>query len=54
MKREANLESRHVEPEFREMVAEIEADMASQLAELREMEKRGEIAAIPGDEASIH
>jgi tetratricopeptide (TPR) repeat protein len=41
-------------PEFQAMMAEINADMAGQLAELREMEKRGELAAIPGGEASLH
>jgi len=41
-------------PEFQERMAEVEAEMAGQLANLREMEKRGELAAIPRDEASLH
>ncbi len=36
------------------MVAEIEADMAAQLARVREMERNGELAAIPRSEASLH
>jgi hypothetical protein len=36
------------------MMAEINADMAGQLAELREMEKRGELATIPRSEANLH
>jgi hypothetical protein len=35
------------EPEFMAIVAEIEADMAAQLEEIREMEKNGELAPIP-------
>ncbi len=35
------------EPEFQAMVAEIEADMAEQLARVREMEKNGELEPIP-------
>ena len=34
-------------PEFQVMVAEIEADMAEQLARVREMERNGELTAIP-------
>ena len=41
------LESLHDEPEFQAMVAEIEADMAQQLANLREMERNGELEPIP-------
>jgi hypothetical protein len=41
------LESLHDEPEFQAMVAEIEADMAEQLARVREMEKNGELEPIP-------
>jgi TPR repeat protein len=41
------LESLHDEPEFQAMVAEIAADMAAQLARVREMEKNGELAPIP-------
>jgi tetratricopeptide (TPR) repeat protein len=41
-------------PGFQTMMAEVETEMAQQLANLREMEKRGELAAIPRDQASIH
>jgi tetratricopeptide (TPR) repeat protein len=41
------LESLHDEPEFQAMVAEIEADMAAQLARVREMERNGELEPIP-------
>jgi Flp pilus assembly protein TadD len=41
-------------PEFQKQMAEVEAEMAQQLANLREMEKRGELAAIPRDEANLH
>ncbi len=34
-------------PEFQAMMAEVEAEMAQQLANLREMERNGELAAIP-------
>jgi hypothetical protein len=37
-------------PEFQALMSEVEAEMAGQLANLREMEKRGELAAIPRDE----
>jgi hypothetical protein len=36
------------------MMAEIKADMAAQLAQLREMEHSGELAAAPRNEASLH
>jgi tetratricopeptide (TPR) repeat protein len=42
-----SLESLHGEPEFQAMVAEIEADMAAQLARVREMERNGELEPIP-------
>ncbi len=42
-----DLESLHDEPEFQAMVAEIEADMAAQLARVREMERNGELEPIP-------
>jgi hypothetical protein len=45
--RDPNLESLHDEPEFQAMVAEIEADMAAQLARVREMERNGELEPIP-------
>jgi tetratricopeptide (TPR) repeat protein len=41
------LELLHDEPEYQAMVAEIEADMAAQLARVREMESNGELAPIP-------
>jgi hypothetical protein len=41
------LESLHNEPEFQAMIAEIEADMAAQLARVREMERNGELEPIP-------
>jgi TolB-like protein/Tfp pilus assembly protein PilF len=41
------LESLHDEPGFQAIVAEIEADMASQLARVREMERNGELEPIP-------
>ena len=41
------LESLHDEPEFQAMVEEIEADMAEQLARVREMERNGELEPIP-------
>ena len=41
-------------PEFQAMMAEIKADMAVQLAQLREMERNGELAAIPRGEANHH
>jgi hypothetical protein len=47
LKQDPNLESLHDEPEFQAMVAEIEADMAAQLARVREMERNGELEPIP-------
>ncbi len=41
-------------PEFQQRMAEVEAEMAQQLANLREMERNGELAAIPRDEANLH
>jgi tetratricopeptide (TPR) repeat protein len=41
------LESLHEEPEFQAIIAEIEADMAAQLARVREMERNGELEPIP-------
>jgi len=41
-------------PEFRQRMAEVEAEMAQQLANLREMERSGELAAIPRDETALH
>ncbi len=42
-----NLDSIRDTPEFAAMVAEIEADMATQLARVREMERNGELEPIP-------
>ncbi len=47
LKHDPNLESLHDEPEFQAMIAEIEADMAAQLARVREMERNGELEPIP-------
>ncbi len=47
LKLDPTLESLHDEPEFQAMVAEIEADMAAQLARVREMERNGELEPIP-------
>ena len=41
-------------PEFQSLMAEVEAEMAQQLARVREMERNGEIAAIPRSQASLH
>ena len=42
-----SLESLHDEPEFQAMIEEIEADMAAQLARVRELERNGELEPIP-------
>jgi TolB-like protein/Tfp pilus assembly protein PilF len=49
-----NLNSIRDTPEFSTIVAEIESDMAEQLVRVHEMERRGELAAIPRNEASLH
>jgi tetratricopeptide (TPR) repeat protein len=49
-----DLEPLHGEPEFQAMVAELEADMAAQLARVRGMERSGELAAIPRDKTNLH
>jgi TolB-like protein/Flp pilus assembly protein TadD len=54
LKRDPTLESLHDEPEFQAMVAEIEADMAAQLARVREMERNGELEPIPEISATTH
>ena len=46
LKQDPSLESLHDEPEFQAMVAEIEADMTTQLARVREMERNGELEPI--------
>jgi tetratricopeptide (TPR) repeat protein len=40
--------------EFQKRMAGVEAEMAQQLASLREMERSGELAAIPRSEANLH
>jgi hypothetical protein len=47
LKLDPTLESLHDEPEFQAMIAEIEADMAEQLARVREMQRNGELEPIP-------
>jgi hypothetical protein len=47
LEHDSTLESLHDEPEYQAMVAEIEADMAAQLARVREMERNGELEPIP-------
>ncbi len=42
-----NLESIRDTPEFAAIIAEIEADMAVQLEQVREMERNGELEPIP-------
>ena len=37
-------------PEFQSVMAEVKADMATQLARVREMERRGELTLIPRSE----
>ncbi|MBW2691917.1 MAG: tetratricopeptide repeat protein [Deltaproteobacteria bacterium] len=54
LKYEPGLVSLHDEPEYQAMVAEIEAEMAAQLARVREMERNGELAAIHRDETNLH
>ncbi len=53
LKHDPNLEPLHDEPEYQAMVAEIEADMAEQLARVREMERNGELEPIPQISATI-
>jgi len=53
LERTPNLASLHGEPEFQAMVEEIRADMAAQLARVREMERNGELvlpAGVPAPE----
>jgi len=47
LEHDLSLESLHEEPEFQAMVAEIKADMAAQLENAREMERNGELTALP-------
>jgi tetratricopeptide (TPR) repeat protein len=53
LKLKPDLELLHDEPEFQVMVAEIEADMAAQLARVREMQRNGELEPIPEVSATI-
>jgi TolB-like protein/DNA-binding winged helix-turn-helix (wHTH) protein/Flp pilus assembly protein TadD len=46
-KYEPDFASLRGEPEYQAMIAEIEADMAAQLARVREMERNGELEPIP-------
>jgi hypothetical protein len=54
LKLDPGLESLHDEPEYQAMIKEIEADMAAQLARVREMEKNGELEPIPEVSATTH
>jgi glucan phosphorylase len=54
LKYDPTLESLHDEPEFQAMIEEIEADMAAQLARVREMEKNGELEPTPDVSATTH
>jgi hypothetical protein len=47
LEREAIYEPLWDHPEFQAMMAEVKADMAAQLEQLREMERRGEIVLSP-------
>jgi tetratricopeptide (TPR) repeat protein len=47
IKLKPDFEPLHDEPEFQAMLAEIEADMAAQLAHVREMERNGELEPVP-------
>jgi TolB-like protein/DNA-binding winged helix-turn-helix (wHTH) protein/Tfp pilus assembly protein PilF len=47
LKHKPDLEPLYDEPEYQAMLKEIEADMAAQLAHMREMERNGELAPIP-------
>ncbi len=54
LKYDPSLESLHDEPEYQAMVKGIEADMAEQLARVREMERNGELEPIPEVSAATH
>jgi tetratricopeptide (TPR) repeat protein len=54
LEHDSALESLHDEPEYQAMVAEIDADMATQLARVREMERNGELEPIPEISAATH
>ncbi len=53
LKLDPNLESLHDEPEYQAVIEEIEADMAAQLARVREMERNGELEPIPEVPATV-
>jgi tetratricopeptide (TPR) repeat protein len=53
LKLDPTLESLHDEPEYQAIIAEIEADMAEQLARVREMERNGELEPIPEVSATV-
>jgi hypothetical protein len=48
LRHDPNLDSIRNEPEFQLIISEIEADMSAQMQQVRDMESRGEIAAVPG------
>jgi class 3 adenylate cyclase/TolB-like protein/Tfp pilus assembly protein PilF len=48
LRHDPNLDSIRDEPLFQQALAQIEADMSTQLQDIRRMEQNGEIAAIPG------
>jgi hypothetical protein len=54
LKHDPALESLHDEPEYQAMVAEIEADMAAQLARVYEMERSGELEPKPEASETTH
>jgi TolB-like protein/DNA-binding winged helix-turn-helix (wHTH) protein len=54
IKLKPDFEPLHDEPEYQAIVAEIEADMAAQLAHVRDMERNGELEPIPEIPATIH
>jgi TolB-like protein len=47
LKHDPVLEPLHGEPEYQAIIAEVEADMAAQLARVRQMEANGELVPIP-------
>jgi hypothetical protein len=48
LRHDPNLDSIRGEPGFQRIVSEIEADMSTQMQQIREMENSGEIATVPG------
>ncbi|MDX1482721.1 MAG: hypothetical protein R3315_13640, partial [Woeseiaceae bacterium] len=49
LKTDLSLASMHDDPRFRSVVSRIEADMAAQLALLREWEANGELSPVPAE-----